>query len=155
MSGAAADDPVARAALAAFAAAYPQRPDAGPLRAGAPVRVARLDRGGCYLLLVLADAQGPRGVVQLDADNLAVESAAQVRDPTAGALLSPERALEVARSAFPLFTDWQVPLLGWRPCRESFDSFRPLWVVAHTAGQVYVDQSGRAFARLTIGRGGA
>ncbi|MCE2971032.1 MAG: hypothetical protein LW847_12600, partial [Burkholderiales bacterium] len=95
------------------------------------------------------------GIVQLDADTLAVESAAQVLDPTAGALLSPARALEVARSAFPLFTDWQVPLLGWRPCRESFDSFRPLWVVAHTAGQVYVDQSGRAFARLTIGRGGA
>ena len=127
---------------------------AGPLAAGPAVRVERLDRPGDYLLVPIQDAAGLRGIVQLDALTLAVQSSAAIRDPAAIFLTTEAEALAAAGAAFPLRRDWGKPFLGWRPCRESFDSLRPLWVVPHHDGQAYVTQSGHVFEALSTGKGG-
>lgn len=143
-----------RAAGSAFMARYPQMPGAAPPQVEKPIRVARLDRGGYFLLVPLRDGLERRGLVQLDAETLAVESIAAVSGDQILSLLSPQEALAMAQAAFPQEHGWREPELGWRPCRESYSSLMPLWVVGHAEGQVYVGQDGRVFAQLSQGKGG-
>lgn len=143
----------ARTALEWFRA---QHGEAADLRAGAVVRVLRLDdpaRG--YFLVPMRDDAGLCGIVQVDAHTGQVETSARIADASAAFLLPQAQALAAARAALPQLSDWGSPHLGWRPCKESFDAMRPLWVVPHGAGVVYVDQSGQVFDALTMsGRGG-
>jgi len=90
----------------------------------------------------------------MDADTLAIESVAAVSGREVLQLLPAAEALALAQAAFPQQRRWQPPALGWRPCRESYSSFMPLWVVEHAEGQVYVTQAGQAFAQPSWGRGG-
>jgi hypothetical protein len=154
MSGALYDDPSAHAALAAFEAHQPGLPIHGQLRAGAAVPVQRLDREESYLLVPLRDTTGMRGIVQLDAGGQDVESVAVVRDAKKPFLLSAEEAMSAAQTALPNAREWGAPYLGWKPCRESFDSLMPLWVIPHATGHAFVTQVGRVFVALTAGRGG-
>lgn len=147
-------DDEARVALEAFRAEYKDLPTQGESRAGAPVRVVRLDRPGAYLLVPIYDGGGLRGVVQLHAQDMTVESMATIRDSASAFLVSPEAALAGAQEALPERRGWGVPFLGWRPCRESWNSLRPLWVVPHAEGQVYLTQDGEVYETLTAGRGG-
>jgi hypothetical protein len=154
MSDSPRQEEASQAALAAVAAHHPGAGVPGPLAAGPAVRVERLDRPGDYLLVPLGDDAGLRGIVQLDALTLAVQSSVAIRDPAATFLTTEAQALAAAEAAFPLRRDWGRPFLAWRPCRESFDSLRPLWVVPHRQGQAYVTQSGRVFEALSTGKGG-
>lgn len=150
-------DDASRAALDAFRARHGKAGASGAaLRAGAPARVVRLDQlQRCYFLVPILDASGLRGIVQLDAQTGEEETSAQIKDPSSAFLLPAAAALESARQARPDVRDWAAPYLGWRPCKESFNSLRPLWVVPHGSRASYVDQSGRAFDELTVsGRGG-
>ena len=143
----------ARTALAWFRARHGEAAD---LRAGAAVRVVRLDdptRG--YLLVPIRDDAGLCGIVQIDLHTGEVETSARITDPSSAFLFPSAQALAAARAARPQLSDWGTPHLGWRPCKESFDAMRPLWVVPHGGGVVYVDQDGRVFDTLTVsGRGG-
>lgn len=154
MTGGPSDDQTQRVALEAFRARQAGAPSPGELVAGQPARVERLDRPGAYVLVPVQDAAGLRGIVQLDAQELSVETYAEIRDPASPFLATEAEVLAAARSAFPDKRGWRTPFLGWQPCRESFDSLRPLWVVPHAEGQVYVTQSREVFEALTTGRGG-
>jgi hypothetical protein len=133
-----------------------QHGQAGDLRAGEPVRVVRLDDSTrSYFLLPLRDDTGLCGIVQVNTRTGAVETSGLIADPSATFLLPPARALAAARAARPALSGWGSPFLGWRPCKESFDAMRPLWVVPHGDGVVYVDQGGGVFDAPTVsGRGG-
>lgn len=156
MSGVPDDDLRAQAAaIRAFEVHQPGLPANGRLCAGEPVRVLRLDRDGSYLLIPLRDAAGLRGVVQLDAVGRSVESVAAVRDPASRFLISGQQALASAQAALPEARDWELPFLGWQPCRESLDPLTPLWVIPHAHGRAFVSQAGQVFVELTLGRGGA
>lgn len=154
MTGGAPPDQASRAALLAFLTQHPETAAPGGLAAGPPARVARLDRPGAYLLIPIRDASGLRGIVQLDPSDLALESAATVRDPASPFLLLPVEAAAAAHAAFPAFSGWGQPFLAWRPCRESFSSFQPFWVVPHSGGQLYVSQSRTVHLSLSSGMGG-
>jgi hypothetical protein len=143
-----------RTALEAFRAQHRGVALSGELSAGQPVNVLRLDRPGMYLLVPIRDTAGLRGIVQLDAAGLQVDSSAAIRDPSSIFLVSEEAALAAAQSALPDKAGWAKPFLGWRPCRQSFDSMRPLWVVPHQNGHAYVTQGREVFETLTAGRGG-
>ena len=95
-----------------------------------------------------------RGIVQVDADSRVVEASADIRDPSTRFLASSAAALAAARKVLVDTRGWQEPFLAWRPCRESMDSMRPLWVVPHAEGQAFVTQDLRVFAALTEGLGG-
>jgi hypothetical protein len=142
------------AALESFQARHAKEVSSEGLHAGSPAHVVRLDRPGAYLLIPILDPKGLRGIVQLDAQSMAVESSAAVRDPASDFLMSADSALAVAQAALPGKRNWRAPFLGWRPCRESQNSMWPLWVVPHAVGEVYVTQSGEVFEILTAGRGG-
>jgi hypothetical protein len=118
------------------------------------MQVERLDRPGAYFLIPILDSSGLRGIVQIDADQGTVESSAAIRDPGSRFLLSADAALEAASGALPEATGWRTPYLGWGPCRESFDSLSPLWLVPHAGGIVFVTQAGAVFEALTSGKGG-
>jgi hypothetical protein len=146
---------VARAALEAFRARHSEVRDPEGLAAGPAARVARLDRPGVYFFLIpIRDAGGLRGIVQLDAQDGAVESSAAIRDPASLFLVTADAAQAAAQQALPRARDWREPFLGWRPGHESFDSMRPLWVVPHADGEVFVTQALEVFDALTSGRGG-
>jgi len=145
---------VSRAALEAFRARHAGVNASGEFHAGPHVRVERLDRPGAYLLVPIHDAVGLRGIVQLGTKGLPVESSAVIRDPGTVFLATEEAVLAAVQTALPNRLDWRKPFLAWRPCRESFDSMRPLWAVAHRDGQAYVTQSCEVFEVLTTGRGG-
>lgn len=145
---------LARSALAAFRIRCREAArEREELRAEAPARVVRLDRAGAYWLVPIRDSVGLRGIVQLD-EGGAVAASAAIRDPTAGFLINAAAALAAAKRALPGKRGWGSPYLGWRPCRESFDGMRPLWVIPHSEGNAYVSQGGDVFERLTAGRGG-
>lgn len=154
MTGNHSQEETSRAALEAFRALHPDLSSLSGLEAGAPALVERLDRAGAYLLIPINDAVGLRGIVQLDVQSLTVESSAAIRDPTSVFLVSEAAALAAAQTALPNKHGWRKPFLAWQPCRESFDSMRPLWVVPHSDGQAYVTQSRDVFEVLTTGRGG-
>jgi hypothetical protein len=120
------------------------------------VRVVRLDQTGIwYYLVPIRDGAGLRGIVQVDPLTGGEETSARIRDPASPFLLPEGNAVAAARQARPSERNWGTPYLGWRPSKESFDSLRPLWVVPHDGGIVYVDQGGRVFETLTLtGRGG-
>lgn len=139
------------AALDAFRARHGSH--AAVLKARLPVAVLRLDRPGGYVLVGIDDEHGLHGLVALTVDG-AVESSALVRNPATVFLSDPSEARAAAEQAFPDRRGWQVPFLGWRPCRESFDSLRPLWVVPHAEGEVFVTQDLAVSQTLTSGRGG-
>ncbi len=124
------------------------------LRAGPPARVLRLDRPGAYLLVPVQNAVGLCGIVQLDNASGEVESSAAIRDPASLFLLHADAVLATVRGARPGHRGWKSPFLGWRPCRECSSSLRPLWVVPHGEGEVFVTQSGEVLDALTEGRGG-
>jgi hypothetical protein len=124
------------------------------LEAGPPVQVRRLHRSGSYLLVPLRDEEGLCGIVRLDAETLAVEASAAIRDRSTAFLAPEDAVLAAAQTALPGRTGWRRPVLAWRPCRESFDAMRPLWLVAHDAGEVYVTQGLEVHEALTSGRGG-
>lgn len=134
--------------------ADPGADPAAGVQAGPPVRVRRLDRPGSYLLVPLRDGEGLRGIVRLDGQTLAVEASAAIRDPSTAFLAPEDAVLAAAQTALPRRTGWRRPVLAWRPCREGFDAMRPLWVVAHDAGEVYVTQGLAVHEALTTGRGG-
>jgi hypothetical protein len=154
MSGSFFQDEVSRAALEDFRARHRGQSSPDGLDAGPPARVKRLDRPGGYLLVPIHDAVGLRGIVQLDEQGLSVESSAAIRDPASVFLATDEAVLEAVQTALPNRHGWGTAFLGWRPCRESFDSMRPLWVVPHADGESYVSQSCEVFEVLTVGRGG-
>jgi hypothetical protein len=145
---------LSRAAFDAFLSRHAGATAPGGLHAGLPIQVERLDRPGAYFLIPILDTSGLRGIVQIDADQGTVESSAAIRDPGSRFLLSADAALEAASRALPETAGWQTPYLGWRPCRESFDSFAPFWVVPHDGGRVFVTQAGAVFEALTSGKGG-
>jgi hypothetical protein len=154
MNGSRSRDEISQAALDAFRARHPGVDSSRGLNAGSPVSVKRLDRPDSYLLVPIQDAVGLRGIVQMDAGGQSVQSSAAIRDPGAVFLASEDAALAAVKAAFPNRAGWGMPFLAWRPCRESFDSMRPFWVVPHRSGQVYVSQSREVFETLTAGRGG-
>jgi len=146
-------DVISETALRAFRKRYPNLASTGGLDAGPPVRVKRLDRADSYLLVPIGDDVGLRGIVQFDARGANVESSASISDRSSSFLMAEKEALAASRRALPNRTGWRKPFLAWRPCRESFDSMRPLWVVPHRDGQVYVTQGGKVSETLTGGRG--
>ncbi|MBL8191366.1 MAG: hypothetical protein JNK38_25340 [Acidobacteria bacterium] len=155
MSNAYSVETVRRIALEAFQAQYPTLSGSlGGLVTSLPNLVVRLDRPGTYFLIGISDSAGLRGIVQLDGLSLAVESTAIIRDPQSSFLLSEQEALQTVKAAFPQKSGWHDAFLGWRPCRESFDSMRPLWVLPYSDGEVYVTQNREGVEQLTIGRGG-
>lgn len=124
------------------------------LAAGPVSRVIRLDRAGAFLLVPVRDRAGLRGLVQFDEASGRIESSAVVRDPSLPFLLKSADAVTAARRARPDLQSWGAPYLGWRPCRESPNSLRPLWVVSHATGVIYVTQDGEVADALSIGCGG-
>lgn len=147
-------DEASRLALEAFQARHVGGSPVRGLKSGPPVRVSRLDRDGAYLLVPVRDATGLRGIVGLDARLGTIESTAVIADPSSEFLLPEGTALRLAKRALPARTGWKAPFLGWRPCRESYSSIRPLWVVEHDGGTAFVTQSGVVVEALTFGRGG-
>lgn len=116
-----------------------------------PVRVERLDRSGAaYYLVPFYEGDDLRAIVEVNASGASVAKAGVVSGDGVTFVLDPEAALAAARGLLPELSNPEEPRLGWRPCRESLDSFLPLWIIDHAGGRVYVDQSGRAHHRLTI-----
>jgi hypothetical protein len=148
------DADLARAALEAFRARYGDSRAQGTLTARAPVRVSRLDRPGAYVLVGIEDGRGLQGIVSLSADAGAVESSAFIRDPGSVFLVSGDTARAAAAKALPDKRGWGAPFLAWRPCRQSFDNLRPLWVVPHADGEAFVTQGLSVSETLTSGKGG-
>ncbi len=117
--------------------------------AGSPVLVERLDRqGAAYYLVPFRQGDRLRAVVEVDARTCEIAKAGAITGPGANFLVTPDRALAAARNVQPGIPDNVLPRLVWQPCRESFDSFYPLWAIPHTAGTVFVDQSGVVHERL-------
>lgn len=123
---------------------------------GTPALVGRLDReGDAYYLVPFHRGDRLCAVVEVDARRCEVIKAGAVTGAAADFLLPPDRALAAARKVRPGIPDDALARLVWRPCRESFDSFCPLWAISHAAGVVFVDQSSGVHDRLhTDGRGG-
>ena len=144
------DSELQRAALAELRARHGS---GDALTARAPVRVARLDRPQGYVLVAIDDARGLHGIVALGED-ATVESSAVIRDPSSIFLTGAAAARAAAEKALPARRGWGTPFLAWRPCKESFDSMRPLWVVPHTGGEAYVTQNLTVSETLSVGRGG-
>lgn len=145
------DADLQRAALEAFRARHGGRH--ATLTARVPVRVSRLDRPDEYRLVAVDDARGLHGIVALGED-ATVEASAAIRDPESVFLVDAAAARTVAEQALPDRRGWRTPFLAWRPCRESFDIMRPLWVVPHDGGEVFVTQDLALFETLSAGRGG-
>ena len=154
MSGGRSRKGISGAALEAFRAQHPDLSSTGRLTVGSPARVRRLERAGSYILVPIRDDAGLRGIVQLNGRGLSVEASAVIRDPSSTFLEDKEAALAAAKAALPGKRGWRPPFLAWRPCRESFDSMRPLWVIRHTDGEAYVTQNSEVFEALSSGRGG-
>jgi hypothetical protein len=140
-------------ALAAFRASY-NLSSAHALSADPVARVRRLDADSSYVIVPVRDRLGLSGFVGLDARTGGVNTIAKIRDPSSTFLAPAPAAVAAASRALPDVADWGEPFLGWQPCRESPDSLRPLWVVPHAAGSVFVTQSLQVFERLSQGRGG-
>jgi len=119
--------------------------------AGDPVHVRRLDREDAgYFLVPLLYTGRMVALAEIDAENCALSKAAAIRDSAAGTRIDAAAARRAAGAPADAAA-W----LGWQPCRESWDSFLPFWVVETSRGPVYVDQSGMAHRRLTTSaRGG-
>ena len=148
------DADLAHAALDAFRAQHGESRGASGLTPRTPVRVTRLDRPAAYVLVAIDDERGLRAIVQLSPETGDVESSALIRDRDSPFLVSADTARAAAASALPAKRGWGDPYLAWRPCRESFDSLRPLWVVPHADGQAFVTQSLGVSEVLTTGKGG-
>lgn len=148
------DSDLTRAALDEFRLRHGTERAQGRLTARPPVRVVRRDRDGDYVLVAIDDARGLHGIVALDGSSGAVETSAAIRDPASGFLVGAQAAREAAVRALPGKRGWGEPFLAWRPCRESFDSLRPFWVVPHADGEAFVTQNLTVSETLTSGRGG-
>ena len=83
-----------------------------------------------------------------------VETSAAIADPRSVFLVTADAARSAAELALPDKRGWGKPFLAWRPCRESFDSLRPLWIVPHADGEAFVTQNLTVSEILTWGRGG-
>lgn len=116
----------------------------------------RLDPPGSgYYLVPFYAADELKAIVEVDAATCTVAKAGEVRGPRVAFLLNRESALQAVREDSPQIRDLGEPHLGWRPCKESMDSFLPFWVVDHADGRVFVGQDGRVHERLTTeGLGG-
>lgn len=140
-------------ALAAFRSSR-NLPAAHVLSAGSVARVERLDTDSSYVIVPVLEGLGLSALVGLDAATGRVDTIGKIRDPSSTFLASAPAALAAASRALPGIVDWGEPFLGWQPCRESPDSLRPLWVVPHSTGRVFVTQSLQVFETLSQGRGG-
>lgn len=154
MAGIFSQEEIANIAIDAFRNRNPQLSSSIGLYAGLLATIERLDSPYSYLLVPIYDASGLRGIVQLNAESLAIDSCAVIRDPDSTFLISDIDALKVAQIAFLNGHGWGKPFLAWKPCRESFDSMRPFWVISHSNGQIYVTQNCDVFEELTSGKGG-
>ena len=149
-----ADKEISRIALHTFQTLHSGQFLPTELNAGPPAYVKRLDTDIDYILVPLTDATGLRGIVQINSHDLSVESSAMISDPSTVFLLSEEIILNAVKKAFPNKHGLGKPYLAWKPCRESFSSMQPFWVVPFTKGQVYVTQNYKVFKVLTSGLGG-
>lgn len=119
------------------------------ITAGGVFPVKYLDRTGEYYLVPLFQGNGLIGIVQLEQNDLMVESCARIKDPESTFIINAEEALMIAGKSFPEIKDFKEPFLGWRPCRESFNSLFPLWVFPHSNGMIYITQTGVATGELS------
>jgi hypothetical protein len=143
-----------RVALEAFQLQYPVPPSTDVFRTGQPALVKRLDRPNAYLLVPIHNDAGLCGIVQLEAQSLSLETVSIIKDPSSMFLATEDAVLVAVQTAFPKRSGWQKPFLAWQPCRESFDSTRPFWVVPYSNGQIFVNQGCQVFETLTAGQGG-
>ncbi|GAA0310894.1 hypothetical protein [Rhodovulum strictum] len=124
---------------------------AGGAAAGEPVYVRRLDltEGGYYLVPFLRDGTLV-AIAEIEAQGCTLAKTGAITAPGTPFLLDPE----TARAALPVPAE-AAPFLGWRPSRESWDSFLPFWVFDTPDGRYFVDQSGQVHRSLgTEARGG-
>jgi hypothetical protein len=142
------------AALDEFRTRHGERGGPGGLTARRPMHVTRRDGVPDYVLVAIDDPRGLRGIVALGADSGSVETSAAIADPASTFLVAADAARAAAARALPDKRGWGAPFLAWRPCRESFDSLRPLWVVPHAEGEAFVTQNLAVSETLTSGRGG-
>jgi hypothetical protein len=148
------DKEISRMALETFKKCYFGLFSKSELIGGPPVHVIRLDREGGYFLVAINNDDGLCGIVQFDEQDLSIESSALIHDHKSEFLATEKAVLNAVQAAFPQKNGWCKPFLAWQPCAESFDSMRPLWVVNHSEGKVYVTQSCEVFEGLTFGQGG-
>jgi hypothetical protein len=154
MAGIFSQEEVSRKAIEAFLKRYPHLSSSIGLYAGPFASIERLDSPDAYLLVPIRDASGLRGIIQLNGKGLAIDSCAEIRDPESTFLIPEKTVLNLVKTSLPNRHGWGKPFLAWKPCRESYDSMRPLWVVPQTEGQVYVTQNCDVFEELTTGKGG-
>ncbi|HAW51062.1 MAG TPA: hypothetical protein DCX54_01855 [Flavobacteriales bacterium] len=145
---------VSRVALDIFRLQKPTLSPKESLKTGQPALVKRLDRLSNYFLVPIYDNIGLCGIIQLEAQNLSLETLSVIQNSSSMFLATEDSVLGAVQTTFPKLYGWRKPFLAWQPCRESFDSTRPLWVVPHSNGQVYVTQDCQVFETLTAGRGG-
>lgn len=141
-------------AIAFFLRQYMDKIRPGAITGGKACEVQYLDRRGGYFLVPVYLDKEFIGVIQIGETGLDVESSALIKDPASSFLMGMDEALRLAKVQFPQIKEFSKPYLGWKPCRESFNSLYPLWVLPHSTGMLYITQSGSVFETLSGYRGG-
>lgn len=145
---------IKRIALDALLNQYSEQLFLSGIHTGTPELVIHLETNSAYYLVPVYNDSGLCGIVQISKQNLRPESSALIKDAEAVFLISGEDALEAAKKIFPDRTALTRPFLGWKPCRESYSSMFPFWVIKYREGDVYVTQNRDVFEKLTSGYGG-
>jgi hypothetical protein len=141
-------------AIAFFLKQYVENIRPGKITGGKACEVTYLDRRGGYFLVPVYLDKGLIGVVQIGETGHEVESSALIKDPSSTFLMGFDEAVNLAKERFPHIKEFRQPYLGWKPCRESFNSLNPLWVLPHPDGFVYITQAGSVSETLSGNRGG-
>lgn len=149
-----------QAAVAALAEAAEYGIGKGPLTAGEPALVQRIDLLDDYYYLVpLSEANEPVATAQLDATTgqllaaqiggtlLPIDSPRTVLGKIDGQAGDPCDATGTAQ--YHQDTVSVAPILAWRPCRQSLSPFAPFHQIVVRGTVKFRDQAGQIHATLT------
>ena len=148
------EDKIMRIALAAFLSQYYHLLTGEEPKVCSPVKIKRLDTGRDYYLVHIQKDGIICGIAQIGDPDFEVESTALIKNPATIELLPVEKIIRKALDFSPGMTGMGVPFLGWQPCRESFSSLNPFWIVPHAEGNLFITQKGDVFKELSCGYGG-
>jgi len=124
-------------------------------QAGNPLLVTRLDEADHdYYLVPWQNQRGIVLVVQVNASSGDMLSAAVLPAPVRRIAMTPGEASRVVETRLKQDILGE-PKLVWRPSHESASPLQPLYQIAVTGGNVFVDVNGSVYRSLTpFGKGG-
>jgi hypothetical protein len=117
--------------------------------AGVPLLVTRLDQPDHnYYLVPWQDQRGVAIVIQVDASNGDMLSAAVLPAPAPRIVMTPDEARGVVETRLNQRVTGE-PKLVWRPSHESASQLQPLYQIAVEGGNAFVGVDGSVYRSLT------